>query len=85
MRATENLKSVTYRIPPDLDRRLREVAETTGRSKSYYLRRALDEWLEDREDYLEAVAVLERVESGEERVFPMSEVLKEMGLDDLED
>ncbi len=82
MKATENLKPVTYRIPPELDRRLGEVAQRTGRSKSYYIRRALDEWLEDREDYLAALTVLERVESGEERIYPLDEVERELGLAD---
>lgn len=85
MAESTGLRSVTYRIPPGLDERLGEVARRTGRSKSYYLRRALAEWLEDREDYLEAVAVLERVQRGEEPTVPLEEVLKEAGLDDLED
>lgn len=85
MAESTGLRPVTYRIPPELDERLGEVARRTGRSKSYYLRRALSEWLEDREDYLDAVAVLERMERGEEAAVPMEEVLREAGLDDLAD
>lgn len=85
MAESTGLRAVTYRIPPELDERLGEVARRTGRSKSYYLRRALAEWLEDREDYLDAVAVLERIQRGEESSVPLEQVLKEAGLDDLED
>ncbi len=85
MNSVENLKPVTYRLPPELDRRLGEIARHTGRSKSYYIRRALGEWLEDREDYLSALAVLERLERGEETSVPMKQVLREAGLDDLAD
>ena len=85
MKSSQNLKSVTYRIPPELDHRLDDLARSTGRSKSYYLRRALGEWLEEREDYLEALAVLERVERGEEATVSMKRLLREAGLDDLAD
>jgi len=53
---------LTVRLGPELEARLNELAEATGRSKSHYVRQALEEFLEDRADYLLAISVLERNE-----------------------
>ena len=63
-----------------LPKELAELARETGRSKSYYARQAIIEFLEDRADYLHAVAVLER-ERGEPNLT-LEQVKKELGLDD---
>lgn len=43
----------------DIEERLEKLARKTGRSKSFYVRQALKEFLEDREDYLLGLARLE--------------------------
>jgi RHH-type rel operon transcriptional repressor/antitoxin RelB len=50
------------RLEPKLEAKLASLAKKTGRSKSYYARLAIKQFLEDREDYLKALAVLERSE-----------------------
>lgn len=50
------------RLEPELETKLEKLARKTGRSKSYYARAAIRQFLEDREDYLLGVAVLERNE-----------------------
>ena len=50
------------RLEPKLEAKLASLAKKTGRSKSYYARLAIKQFLEDREDYLKALAVLERNE-----------------------
>lgn len=50
------------RLEPELERRLQRLARKTGRSKSYYAREAIRQYLEEREDYLLGLAVLERNE-----------------------
>jgi RHH-type rel operon transcriptional repressor/antitoxin RelB len=67
------------RISHDLDERLDVLAERTGRSKSYYASKAITEYLEDREDYLLAVAAYE--ESKGKRRYSFEEVTKEFGLE----
>jgi RHH-type rel operon transcriptional repressor/antitoxin RelB len=47
------------RIPVALDERLTRLAAKTGRSKTYYARKALETFLQDTEDYLLAVASYE--------------------------
>jgi RHH-type rel operon transcriptional repressor/antitoxin RelB len=72
--------TLALRLPEDLATELDRLAEETGRSKSYYARRAIIEFLEDRADYLRAVAVLER-ERGQPNLT-LDEVKRELGLDD---
>ena len=50
------------RIGQELESKLEKLARKTGRSKSYYAREAIRQFLEDREDYLLGLAVLERNE-----------------------
>jgi RHH-type rel operon transcriptional repressor/antitoxin RelB len=49
----------SLRIPKELNQRLENLAEQTGRSKAYYAKKALEKFLEDQEDYLLALAALE--------------------------
>jgi len=50
------------RLEPELEEKLESLAKETGRSKRYYAREAIRQYLEDREDYLKGIAVLERRE-----------------------
>ena len=50
------------RLEPELEEKLESLARETGRSKSYYAREAIRQYLEDREDYLKGIAALERRE-----------------------
>ena len=69
---------VAVRLPDELEHKLEHLAQETGRSKSYYMKKALAQFLEDREDYLLAVA---RLEEKNPRV-PYDKIRKELGLDD---
>ena len=72
--------TLALRLPDDLAAELDRLAEETGRSKSYYARQAIAEFLEDRADYLRAVAILER-ERGQPNLT-LEEVKRDLGLDD---
>jgi RHH-type rel operon transcriptional repressor/antitoxin RelB len=50
------------RLEPELEEKLASLAKETGRSKSYYAREAIRQYLEDREDYLKGIAALNRGE-----------------------
>ena len=58
---------LTVRLPEEIEARLQALAKATGRSKSYYVRQAIVEKLEEMEDSHFGAAVLERIRSGEER------------------
>ena len=72
---------LALRLPKAIERRLERLARTTGRTKSYYAREAIEQFLEEREDYILGVSVLERVERGEEPTISLRELQKRLGLD----
>lgn len=67
---------LSVRLSPEQESALEQLAEQTGRSKSYYVKQALDEFLEDRADYLVALAAIERNDRG----LSAAEVRRELGL-----
>ena len=54
------LNMLGIRLEADLEARLARLAKETGRTKSYYAKQAIREFLEDREDYLLGIASLEQ-------------------------
>jgi len=64
------------RLDRKLESRLERLAKQTGRTKSYYAREAIRQYLEDREDYLKGIAVLER----EEPTISLKELERQLGL-----
>ncbi len=68
---------LAVRLDPETEDRLNRLAQETGRSKSYYVKQAIENYLEEREDYLLALAVLERDEPRK----PIAEVRKDLGLE----
>jgi RHH-type transcriptional regulator, rel operon repressor / antitoxin RelB len=65
------------RLDPELETRLERLAKKTGRSKSYYAKLAIRQFLEDREDYLLGIATLERNETR----ISLDELERQLGLD----
>jgi RHH-type rel operon transcriptional repressor/antitoxin RelB len=53
--AGETNMTTSVRLPENLEARLVYLAEKTGRSKSYYVTKAIQNFLEEQEDYLLAV------------------------------
>lgn len=51
---------LAVRLPGNLKLKLSALTEETHRSKSYYVRQALEDFFSDHEDYLHAVARLEK-------------------------
>lgn len=73
---------ITVRLPEELERRVEVLASETGRKKSYYIKEALVKYLDDMEDVYLAERTLERVRSGEEPVYTLDEVERDLGLAD---
>jgi len=69
---------LAVRVPEELESRLGNLAEKTGRSKSFYIRKALEQFIEDQEDYLLAVSVLKE----NNKSFSLEEVKQDLGLED---
>jgi RHH-type transcriptional regulator, rel operon repressor / antitoxin RelB len=73
---------IGIRIPKSVGERLENLAKSTGRSKTYYIREAIMTHIDDLEDIYMAEQVLERVRRGEETVSSLDEVEKRLGLED---
>ena len=74
--------ATSIRLDPEIEQRLDHLAAQTGRTKAYYLRELVRNGLEDLEDYYLAAATMERVRKGEERIFTLEEVERDLGLAD---
>lgn len=70
---------LAVRLPPRMEKKLESLAKKTGRSKSYYVRKALQENFEDMADVAMADEVRARIEAGEP-VYTHEEVVAILGL-----
>ena len=67
---------LTIRLPAEIKTRLNVLAQATNRSKSFYVREALERSLEDIEDVYLAEAALEKFRASGEKAIPLEEVMK---------
>jgi RHH-type transcriptional regulator, rel operon repressor / antitoxin RelB len=70
---------LAIRLPQSIEKRLENLARRTGRTKTYYVREAILEHLEDIEDLYLAERALQRVRSDKEKTIPSKEVMKRRG------
>ena len=73
---------MTYsiRLPHEIENRLEKLAAKTGRSKSFYVKEAILEHLDDIEDVYLAEARLEDIRAGRTQTIPLQEVMKRYGM-----
>jgi RHH-type rel operon transcriptional repressor/antitoxin RelB len=72
---------LAIRLPLDIEQRLEALATATGRTKSFYARKAIVDFMNDMEDIYLAESRLEAVRAGRSRTFTLDEVERELGLD----
>jgi len=73
---------LAIRLPQEVEQRLDALAKNTGRTKTFYARRAILEYLDDLEDIYMAEKTLEDIKSGKEKIYSLSEIGKRLGLED---
>ena len=73
---------LSIRLDDELAARLERLARLTGRSKSFYVKQAIENHIEDLEDLYAAQQVAKRVAEGRERLIPLEQVERELGLAD---
>lgn len=73
---------LAIRLSEELENRLTHLAKMTGRSKSFYVRQAIEDRLDDLEDIYLAEQILSEVRLGKEAVFTLESVEHELGLED---
>lgn len=73
--------AVSLRLPDDVSQRLQNLAQMTGRSKTYYMVEAIREHLDDLEDLYLAEQRLIDIRSGKTQTVPLEEVMERYGLE----
>jgi RHH-type rel operon transcriptional repressor/antitoxin RelB len=74
------MASVSLRLPDDVAARLQQLAERTGRSKTFYLVEAIHRHLDDLEDLYLAEKSLMELHAGRSQTVPLEEVMKRYGM-----
>ena len=69
---------LSIRLSEDIEKRLENLAQKTGRTKSFYVREAIMEKMEDMEDAYLAEHVLERICKGHEGVLSSEEMWRDL-------
>lgn len=72
------MTTISFKVPDELNERLELLSKELDRNKSYMIRQAIEEYLEEKEDYLIALARLSRTE----KKYSLEEVEKDLGLGD---
>jgi RHH-type rel operon transcriptional repressor/antitoxin RelB len=73
---------LAIRLPQSIEKRLEKLARRTGRTKTFYVREAILQHLEDLENVYLAEARLEKIRSGKEEVIPLENVIERHGMED---
>jgi RHH-type rel operon transcriptional repressor/antitoxin RelB len=69
---------LNVRLPEGLEKQLEHLAAETGRSKSFYVKKALEQYLEDMYDTLLAVDSLAK----SKKTYTLEQARKKLGLED---
>jgi RHH-type rel operon transcriptional repressor/antitoxin RelB len=73
---------LAIRLPAEIEKRLDALAKETGRTKSFYVREAILEHLDDLEDIYLAEKELEEIHAGRDTSTSLEEVMKRYGMVD---
>ena len=73
--------AVSLRLPDDVSHRLQELANRTGRSKTFYMIEAIQEHLDDLEDLYLAEQRLIDLRAGKSETVSLDELMKRYGVD----
>jgi RHH-type rel operon transcriptional repressor/antitoxin RelB len=73
--------ATSIRLNEDIEHRLNHLAEVTGRSKAFYLRRLIEDHFDELEEIYLAEDTLQRIRRGEEKTHSLRDVEHELGLD----
>jgi RHH-type transcriptional regulator, rel operon repressor / antitoxin RelB len=72
----------SIRLDKELAARLERLVRLTGRSKSFYVKQAIEEQIADLEDLFLARKIAKRVAEGLEGVTALEDLEREFGVDD---
>lgn len=72
---------LAIRLPPEVEERLETLARSTGRTKSFYARQAILEYIDDLEDAYLAQQRLTELRAGKSGTVALEDVIKRHGVD----
>ena len=72
---------LAIRLPAEVESRLDALAKATGRTKTFYAREDILEYLDDLEDLYLAEQRLIDIRAGKTQTVPLDEVMKRHGLE----
>ncbi|MBE2262119.1 MAG: ribbon-helix-helix protein, CopG family [Burkholderiaceae bacterium] len=75
------MSAVSIRLPDDVSARLQDLAQRTGRSKTYTMVEAIREHIDDLEDLVLAEQRLMANRTGESESIALEEMMKRYGLE----
>lgn len=73
---------LAIRLPAEIEDRLENLAKATGRTKTFFAREAILEYLEDLEDLHLAEKRLSDYQSGKSETVSLQQLMKQYGLED---
>jgi RHH-type rel operon transcriptional repressor/antitoxin RelB len=73
---------LAIRLPAEIESRLEALAKATGRTKTFYAREAILEYLDDLEDLYLAEQRLADIRVGRTQTVPLEDVMRQYGLAD---
>ena len=72
---------LAIRLPEEIEKRLDQLAERTGRTKTYYAREAILAYLDDLEDIHLAENTLKDIRAGRSKTIPLESAMKKHGVE----
>jgi RHH-type rel operon transcriptional repressor/antitoxin RelB len=72
---------LAIRLPEKIEKRLGRLAKRTGRTKTYYAREAILQYLDDLEDIYLAEKELAAIRLGRSRPIPIEKIIRRYGLE----
>lgn len=76
------MQMLAIRLPEEIEIRLENLAKATGRTKTFYAREAILEYLEDMEDLYIAEQRMADIKAGRSKTYTLDEVKIGLGLAD---
>jgi len=75
------MMTYSIRLPETIENRLEKLSAITGRKKSFYIKEALIEHLDDIEDVYLAEKRLEDIRAGRTQTIPLQDIMKRYDMD----
>jgi RHH-type rel operon transcriptional repressor/antitoxin RelB len=79
---SEEAVLIAVRMPIEIEERLTRLAKLTGRTKTFYVREALEEHLDNIEEVYLAEKTLEEIRMGKQGTTNLDSLIEEYGLED---